>query len=668
LEKTFEVGVAIRAYDYMTGPMTKMSAQMGTMSAQAEAMQAKLTSLKNMAMVGAGLTVVGAGLAYGLVKAADAYGQLQASMMGVKNALGLTNAEFEKAINLAQTTGIPTIFAATDVGGIMQAMATSGLTKQAVLNPDLLQEYVNFADVQKLQKGENAPDVTADAVKMAHQYQLYSGAQVSPFLNQLNAALMHTHDTASEFATTFKYVATTGKVMGMSFQDALATTAWLSRMGLGSGRGGTNFQDFLTRSIYGSSGKKADESMIAAGFVHNGHSVFENAQGAFVGIPESVKIMQDFSKRFRGDANVMVPLLKNIFGLQGERVAMIMASPGAAGLYTGVQQQMRTSPTVNQMQAAQNATWGGQTKQLVSTLHDIFTAFGKNVAPALLPLLTNLNKVLAVVLRFVQTHSPLMRFIVVFTSIASAAMLVVGPLMLLGAGIGYLKNLGLIVTVIRAIGTAFSGLVGPLIAVQVAGGPILWVIEGLILIVAALWLAWRNNWGNIRGHWAATVKWVTTEWAIVQEFFRNLPAEAMQWGDSFIKGFVQGIVRLESWLKTQVSNFFRSNVVDPVKHFLGISSPSRLMAQFGQYTALGFAQGMTGNLHYVSRAASQMAAAAIPGSSMPKLYGGQHNGDINIIIQSNQDPKAIAREVIKELGRTGRKISYGRPAEVLTVY
>jgi len=122
-----------------------------------------------------------------------------------------------------------------------------------------------------------------------------------------------------------------------------------------------------------------------------------------------------------------------------------------------------------------------------------------------------------------------------------------------------------------------------------------------------------------------------------------------------------------------VTNFFQQHVVDPVKNLLGIHSPSALMQQYGQFTALGFAQGMTGNLHLVSGAASQMALAAVPGSIGGRYgggIGGVSYGDIYITINAapSQSPREIAREVIREIGIVARNQSYGRPAQVIPVW
>lgn len=493
----FETLVVIRAIDSFTAPATRMAEQMGLVGAQAEALQKKLAGFKNMAMVGGALTLVGVGMAKGLMSAANAAGELQMSLQGVKTALSLNNDEYQKAINMAQTVGIPTVFSANEVGAMMQTMATSGLNKQQVMDPAILKEYVNFADVQKQLKKENATDVVGSAVKMAHQYQLYSSAQIAPFLNELNGALLHSNSTASEFGTTFKYISNQARTMGMSSNDTLATTAWLDRMGLGSGRGGTNFATFLQRSIYHSSGKKADAAMQTAGFIQNGHSVFEDAKGAFVGIPAAVKIMQDFGTRFHGDASLMSPLLHDIFGTQGARVAMMMTSSGASEQYTNVQKQISGTENIDTTQEGLNNTWQGKLKQFQTTLQDIQQAFGQGVMSGLQPFLSGLDDILAKILEFEQAHPEIVKWIATFASIATAVLLVVGPIMLLAGVLGYLKTAGMIGTGFKLLGTAIKGASTPMLLLIATG--------------YLLYEAWKNDWGGIREKTKVVTDWIKQE-------------------------------------------------------------------------------------------------------------------------------------------------------------
>ncbi len=834
LEQAFEVAVIISAIDRFTAPARLMAQQMGLLGQQSEALQKKLAGLKNMAFVGGAMTLAGAVMAKGLVGAADAAGNLETSLMGVKAALKLNNDEYQKTINLAQNVGIPTIFSAQDVGGIMQAMGTAGLNKQQVLDPNILKEYVNFADVQAQIKKENAPDVVSAAVKMAHQYQLYSSEEIKPFLNELNGALLHTNGTASEFATTFKYISQQAKIQGMSAQDTLDVTAWLDRMGLGNGRGGTNFADFLKRSIYHSSGKKADAAMVAAGFVKDGHSVFEDAKGNFVGIPKAVQIMQDFAKRFGNNANLMSPLLQSIFGTQGARVAQLMTTGGAADQYTNVRQQIAGTETVNQTQEGLNNTWQGKVKQLKTTLEDIKTTFGFSVRAALMPLLSGLDDILARVLKFAQAHPTIMKFVAGFATLATAALLVVGPIMLLAGVLGYLASSGMIAAGFSLIGSALATVL-PIILGFVAVGFLLYkawqtdfggirekaaavfnwlktevpivvakfvqywdmaktraaaIWTGIVAVVTKVWktvgpvitAAAKSIWGTVRsaftqvatfiraiwpplwkivsfavvsylaGAWVviktvanliwATLKYVwilistdvkvawtlikdtiqvvwdlisgiitiglkllTGDWSGAWEAVKNTAASlwkdirtlfvdfwnglgqlfstgitaTVQWGKDIVNGIWEGIKGMGSWIWDRLTEWVKEFVPGPIKKALGINSPSKVMMEFGKYTAQGLALGMTGNANLVKLAAKHLSTQAAPSIGIGTVSGLSAEqpgagmvyiapGAIVVNAAPGQSPEDIAAAVLKKLGRKIRNQSYGRPSRVVSVW
>jgi len=483
-EQMFKLAVVISAVDNLTAPLAKMGKQLGIAQKQSAALQKQMARFKATALVGGAITGIGVGLAVGLLKAAGAAGKLQTSMMGVQAALKLNPAEFNQAMNMAQTTGIPTIFSAEQVGGIMQSMATSGLNKQQVLDPSILRQYVNFADVQAQVKKEDPNSVVSSAVGMAHMFQMYTTSQVQPFLNKVNAALLHTSDTASEFATTFRYIAGQSKMMGVNGSDTLATTSWLVRMGFGSGRGGTNYADFLKRSIYGSSGKKDAASNVQSGFFKNRQVNFQDAAGNFVGIPAAVKILQNFGNKFHHDAAKMSPLLNSIFGAQGGRIAMMMTTSGAATQYTNVQKQLGNTASISQTQEALNNTWQGKMKQFETTLQDIGQAFGRSVVPMLMPLVTVLDNILGRVLKFEQAHPEIMKWITTFIEIAAAASLIIGPMLVLVGVIGYLSASRALTAGFSLFGTAFRTALGP--------------IGLLATAIYVLYQAWTHNWGGIQ--------------------------------------------------------------------------------------------------------------------------------------------------------------------------
>lgn len=77
--------------------------------------------------------------------------------------------------------------------------------------------------------------------------------------------------------------------------------------------------------------------------------------------------------------------------------------------------------------------------------------------------------------------------------------------------------------------------------------------------------------------------------AIVKGFSDGMP-NIIEIGKNIVKGIWEGIKSLGSWLGDNVSGFF-GDMVDGVKNFLGIHSPSTVFAGIGENMALGLGEG-----------------------------------------------------------------------------
>ena len=77
---------------------------------------------------------------------------------------------------------------------------------------------------------------------------------------------------------------------------------------------------------------------------------------------------------------------------------------------------------------------------------------------------------------------------------------------------------------------------------------------------------------------------------IVNGFVEGLP-DIIEVGKQIVNGLWEGIKSLGSWLGDKVSGFF-GDMVDGVKDFLGIRSPSRVFASIGEFMMVGLAIGM----------------------------------------------------------------------------
>ena len=77
---------------------------------------------------------------------------------------------------------------------------------------------------------------------------------------------------------------------------------------------------------------------------------------------------------------------------------------------------------------------------------------------------------------------------------------------------------------------------------------------------------------------------------LVNGFVEGLP-DIIEVGKQIVNGLWEGIKSLGSWLGDKVSGFF-GDMVDGVKDFLGIRSPSRVFASIGEFMMVGLAIGM----------------------------------------------------------------------------
>lgn len=87
--------------------------------------------------------------------------------------------------------------------------------------------------------------------------------------------------------------------------------------------------------------------------------------------------------------------------------------------------------------------------------------------------------------------------------------------------------------------------------------------------------------------------------AIVKGFSDGMP-NIIEIGENIVKGIWEGIKSLGSWLGDNVSGFF-GDMVDGVKNFLGIHSPSTVFAGIGENMALGLGEGWNDEYGRISK-------------------------------------------------------------------
>lgn len=131
--------------------------------------------------------------------------------------------------------------------------------------------------------------------------------------------------------------------------------------------------------------------------------------------------------------------------------------------------------------------------------------------------------------------------------------------------------------------------------------------------------------------------------------------EVFNIGVELIKGLWEGIKSVGNWLGEKVTGFF-GNLVDGVKNFLGIRSPSRLFAGIGENIGRGLANGIAGTADQVQQALDGiMPKAGHITASVDNMSVAARVADRGTDINPYQDNRPIILELNgREFGRAVR--------------
>ena len=98
-------------------------------------------------------------------------------------------------------------------------------------------------------------------------------------------------------------------------------------------------------------------------------------------------------------------------------------------------------------------------------------------------------------------------------------------------------------------------------------------------------------------------------WKVINKIGEVLsPSTLWSVGENFIKGLWNGINNVTGWILDKIKGFGKS-VLDGIKSFFGIHSPSTVMAKMGGFLGQGFANGITDSIGGVLSAVDTMNGA-----------------------------------------------------------
>lgn len=233
--------------------------------------------------------------------------------------------------------------------------------------------------------------------------------------------------------------------------------------------------------------------------------------------------------------------------------------------------------------AAVGGDWGqALTSGIAAVLDFMGSDFGKTVLDTVGPMLATAGKklsgTLATTLGGVVSEGGLLTTI--GTKLAGLAATIGGE--------------GGLVATIGAKLAALAASLGPhglLIAAVVAAGAVV-----ITLLV--------KNWDKVKNFFGRALDWL-----------RNLFSKFVEVGKNLVKGLWEGITGAAKAVGDGIKNLC-TGLVNGVKSFFGIHSPSTVMAQLGEYMSLGFANGIADSGNAVDRSMNDVMRSALRAAQM----------------------------------------------------
>lgn len=301
-------------------------------------------------------------------------------------------------------------------------------------------------------------------------------------------------------------------------------------------------------------------------------------------------------------------------------------------------------------------------QKLDVTLANLKETIGMKLLPTIEKLIGFATTVIE---KFTALPEPVQNVILALTALVGIG----GPVLtFLASAKTAMITLGL-VSETSAVGIGASTVAANLLRVALAGLGIGLVIAAIVLLV--------QNWDSITAavskFWEKIKDVVPKAWEKVMELkdkivgyistiknmFDSIPNALFNVGKDIVMGLWNGMQSMASWLRSRIFDFFGNLVPSWAKKMLGINSPSKVFAAFGENIVQGLAQGINTAQDIAKTATLNLGNATVSGLSMPGLSTAQ-SAPINITINAGlgTNGAALGRQVssaIKQYGKISAK-------------
>lgn len=495
-----------------------------------------------------------------------------------------------------------------------------------------------------------------------------------------------------------------GEIGGLASGQVAALGATIAGMGVGSEVSGTGIKNLILRLTAGSAATKRQRTAFKAlglDAVKMANHMQKDAGGAILLVLERLRALPKaqqnatMSQLFGTESvGAIAPLLTNLELLQTN-----FAKVADAQQYAG---------SMNKEYASRVATSENSLQLLKNTASVLAQSLGETLIPDFKALAEGTGKMVARVAAWSRDNPRLVKTLALVAIVGAALVTVVGGLLIvfgmMAASVVALSTAipVLSASVLPALGAAFMAVGRAMLLNPI--GLLLTLIAALIYVVwknwdtigpmlVAVWdavgtavaVAW--DWMKAKAVWLwealklifgwSPLGMIISNWGAILAFMSNLWTQFKAIGGQIMLGLVGGLLGGLGKVKETILNV-GTKVTGWFKGKLGINSPSRVFAQFGDYTMQGLAGGLdrSRNLPVSSLAAVAgsmrkvgagiaIGAATMPAvavDSRPPLAPGAgasssstSHYEIHIHAAAGDSAEAIARAVTAELDRRDRE-------------
>lgn len=529
---------------------------------------------------------------------------------GVAGAFALKMAgDFEQSLNIFQSVSGATAkqmelvaAKARELGkdaslpGISSKDAADALTELAKAGLNVNESLAASKGVLSLAKAGNlgVADAASTSAKALNAFNL-KGEQAVQVADLLAAAANASTASVDDIGLGLAQVGPGAKQMGVSLKDTVAALALFSNAGIRGQDAGTSLKQMFIQLAAPS--KKASDLMHQLGLN------FFDAQGNFIGLEKASGLLN--TKLAKMTTEQRNSALATIFGSDSMRVAAVLADAGAKG-FDNMADAVGRQGAATDLAAAQNKGFNGALDNLKSTLETVATDLGSKILPEVtnalrdlstgitnmandaIPILVEAFKVVIAVVRGTfegigflidqfKRGNPIVQGLAVFLGVLVAGLVLFNAAMAIGA----------------AVTGAFAA------AVAIVTSPVFLVIAAIAALAAIVFVLIKN--------WSSVSKFFADLWDGIKKGvvgFVNFMVEA---GQNLIGGLVKGISDSSKAVINKIKEICAS-ALDQVKKFFGISSPSKVMAQMGQFMMQGLADGIESAGSQATAAMSQVSS------------------------------------------------------------